>query len=125
VFLCKVKGIEGEVALKQYDLVENHKKNSEAYDGLKSEFDMLRSLEHDNIIGYICLYKPNKAKYSNCIEFGVIMEYMKGGSLESWIEEGYHNVSYVEKKRIIKQILSGISFLHQHNIIHRDLKVII
>ena len=123
MFLCKIKGFETEVALKQYDLVKSHKKNGEAFDGLKKEFNMLRQVEHENIIKYLCLYKPQTTTYNNCLEFGIVMEHMPGGSLDSFIEENFAKLTFETKKAIMKQILSGLEFLHQHNIIHRDLKV--
>lgn len=120
-----MKGFETEVALKQYDLVKSNKKNGEAFEGLKKEFEMLKQVDHDNIIKYMSLYKPKTTTYNNCLEFGIIMEHMPGGSLDSFIEEDFHNFSFSFKKTIMKQILSGLDFLHQHNIIHRDLKVIL
>jgi hypothetical protein len=122
VFLCKVKEFEQEVALKQYDLVKNQKGNKDAYEALSKEFVMLKQLQNDNIIQYHCLYKPQKTAYHNCLEFGIIMEYMPGGSLDSYIEEGMDKLSINQKKSIMKQILSGLEYLHKYNIIHRDLK---
>ena len=123
VFLCKVKEFEQEVALKQYDLVKNQKGNKDAYEALSKEFVMLKQLQNDNIIQYHCLYKPQKTAYYNCLEFGIIMEYMPGGSLDAYIEEGMDKISIDQKKSIMKQILCGLEYLHKYNIIHRDLKV--
>jgi len=122
VFLCKVKEFEQEVALKQYDLVKNQKGNKDAYEALSKEFVMLKQLQNDNIIQYHCLYKPQKTAYYNCLEFGIIMEYMPGGSLDAYIEEGMDKISIDQKKSIMKQILCGLEYLHKYNIIHRDLK---
>lgn len=121
--MCKVKDCEEPVALKQYDLVKNHRRNDEAYSSLNKEFEMLRSLDHENIIKYMCLYKPQRATYTNCLEFGIIMEYMPGGSLDTCIEENACSLTFDMKRRIMKQILSGLDYLHEHSIIHRDLKV--
>jgi len=122
VFLCKVREFEQEVALKQYDLVKNQKGNKDAYESLSKEFVMLKRLQHPNIIQYHSLYKPQKTAYNNCLEFGIIMEYMPGGSLDSYIEDGIDRISINQKKSLMKQILSGLEFLHKYNIIHRDLK---
>jgi len=122
VFLCKVREFEQEVALKQYDLVKNQKGNKDAYESLSKEFVMLKQLQHPNIIQYHCLYKPQKTAYNNCLEFGIIMEYMSGGSLDSYIEDGIDRISINQKKSLMKQILSGLEYLHKYNIIHRDLK---
>ncbi len=111
------------MALKQYDLVKSQKGNNETYDSLSKEFEMLRHLKHENIIRYYSLYKPQKMAYTNCLEFGIIMEYMPGGSLDSCIEESFGSMTIKTKKSIMKQIISGLDYLHQYNIIHRDLKV--
>ena len=123
MFLCQIQEFEEIVALKQYDLVKDKKSSLQAYESLKKEFDMLRQLNHDNIIKYLSLYKPRKTAYSNCIEFGIIMEYISGGSLEAYIDNQYDEISFQTKRSIMKQILQGLDHLHQHKIIHRDLKV--
>jgi len=63
---------------------------------------MLRNMRHDNIIQYYCLYKPRKIKYANCLEFGVIMEYMPGGSLLQYLEESYSELSFKSKIDIME-----------------------
>ena len=43
---------------------------------------MLIELDHYNIIKYFCIYKPERTECQNTLEFGVIMEFLAGGSLE-------------------------------------------
>jgi len=123
VFLCQIKEFEEIVVLKQYELVKNKQSSLKSYDSLKKEFHMLRQLNHDNVIKYLSLYKPRKMSYSNCIEFGIIMEYLSGGSLEAYIENEFEKITFKAKKSMMKQLVLGLEYLHQHNIIHRDLKV--
>lgn len=123
VFLCQIKEFEDIVALKQYELVKDKQNSFQSYESLKKEFNMLRQLNHDNIIKYLSLYKPRKMAYSNCIEFGIIMEYLSGGSLETYIDDKYFEISFKSKRSLMKQILLGLDYLHQNGIIHRDLKV--
>jgi serine/threonine-protein kinase 24/25/MST4 len=59
---------------------------------------------------------------SNCLEFGFIMEYLEGGSLDTYIEESFAGITYEQKLSILRQILLGLETLHQNKIIHRDLK---
>ncbi len=58
----------------------------ELYKKIKTEFKMLTALDHDNIINYFCVYKPEERECENTFEFGVIMEYLPGGSLEGFLE---------------------------------------
>ena len=44
---------------------------------------MLNKLDHDNIIKYFCLYKPSVIPdCPNVYEYGLLMEYLAGGSLK-------------------------------------------
>ena len=123
VYLVKFPDSEELVALKQYELTKAGSKHEESYDALRKEFKMLKKLSHKNIIQYFCLHKPKKTSYSNCIEYGIVMEYMRGGCLEKHIEQNFEKMSMQEKKLFIHQILAGLEFLHRNNIMHRDLKV--
>ena len=90
---------------------------------MEEVFNMLRQINNDNIIQYYCLYKPRKISYNNSLEYGVIMEFLSGGSLESYIEESFEEIQNQDKKNFCRQILEGLIYLHEFNIIHRDLKV--
>lgn len=75
----------------------------------------LRKLNHPNIIQFkgVCTQSP-------C--FCVIMEYCPYGPLFNFLRDG---TDKVPPKRLIdwsKQIASGMKYLHDHRIIHRDLK---
>ncbi len=120
VYLCRIREFDDDVALKQYDFHKSQKQGIN-YETLKEEFHMLRQLEHDNVIRYLCLYRP-KRKTLNNRDFGVIMEYMSGGSLEDHIKNDFEHITFEHKKSLMKQILSGLDYLHENNIIHRDLK---
>ena len=51
------------------------------------------------------------------------MEYMPGGSLSDLIVKYKFGVPIIQIKSLLRQILKGLAYLHDHNIIHRDLKV--
>ena len=117
---------EDLLALKQYEAMNSNKQDKNKYQMLTKEFNLLRKLEHPNIIRYHSLYKTKKdGKCRNMINFGILMEYMPGGSLAAFIEESFQNISLMDKKRFMKQILEGLCCLHENNVIHRDLKVIL
>lgn len=122
VYLCRLKDVEELVALKQYDLIIDENNNNATYQSLKKEFNMLRQIHHENIIQYYSIYRPKRMQCENCIEFGFLMEYMNGGSLDQFISESYASISQGAKKSMMKQILLGLNYLHENKIIHRDLK---
>jgi serine/threonine protein kinase len=54
----------------------------------------------------------------------VVMEYMDGGTLEQWMRhEGAHSKEHLRGTiRILVEVCKGLEYLHQHGVIHRDLK---
>ena len=51
------------------------------------------------------------------------MEYLDGQNLKQYIKEK-GPLSHEIIKNISREILKGLKFLHENNIIHRDLKVL-
>ena len=123
VWLVKLPEAEELAALKLYEFIKKETKQAEGYEALRKEFKLLKSFSHPNIIQYCCLYKPKRTAYDNCIEYGIVMEYMSGGSLEKYIEQSFAKITLAEKKSFIKQLFSGLAYLHDANVMHRDLKV--
>ncbi|CDW83189.1 serine threonine protein kinase [Stylonychia lemnae] len=52
----------------------------------------------------------------------LLLDYMNGGNLSSFIEKS-NNVQDCDIKSIMEQLLLGMHFIHQLNIVHRDLKL--
>ena len=122
VHLIKFPAGEGLAALKLF-LVPKEKAN-EGYYTLRKEYQLFKHLRHSNIVEYYNLYKPKPTEESAIIEYGIIMEYMQGGSLEKYIEHAdFAKLTIEDKKSFIRQILEGLEFLHNNNILYRDLKV--
>jgi serine/threonine-protein kinase len=51
----------------------------------------------------------------------LVMEYLEGVSLESIIASG-RRMNLLEKVRVIIDVCNGLSYAHQRNVIHRDIK---
>mmetsp|Transcript_24395 Transcript_24395/g.50694 ORF Transcript_24395/g.50694 Transcript_24395/m.50694 type:complete len:535 (-) Transcript_24395:124-1728(-) len=77
---------------------------------LKNEIDILKSLDHPNIV------KPMET-FSRRRQMFIIMELCSGGDL-------YTRDPYTESQsgKIVGKLLSAISYMHNNKITHRDLK---
>ena len=51
------------------------------------------------------------------------MEYMMGGSLYDLLKKNKRGLPLDQTKKILRQVVEGINYLHKHKILHRDLKV--
>eukprot|EP01017_Pseudomicrothorax_dubius_P023101 TRINITY_DN2479_c0_g6_i1.p1 TRINITY_DN2479_c0_g6~~TRINITY_DN2479_c0_g6_i1.p1 ORF type:complete len:402 (+),score=120.69 TRINITY_DN2479_c0_g6_i1:84-1289(+) len=78
------------------------------------EVNILRTLDHPNIIRIYEYYQDEKALY-------IVTDLCSGGELfDKIIEKKFFNER--EAAKILKQIISAVLYCHKHKIVHRDLK---
>jgi len=51
----------------------------------------------------------------------VIIEYGDGGTLREYLQDNSENLHWSIRLKFAKQLCNGISFLHENNLIHRNL----
>ena len=108
VYLARDTWLDIKVALKV-----PHKQSSELYKLLK-EPRLQAALNHPNIVRMIAAEKEKKI-------FFMVMEYVKGKTLEK-IMEKEHVLESEAALDYIKQIAQGVDHAHKNKIIHRDLR---
>ena len=118
VFLTKKVGGNELYATKrmdrsEYDRPENKKR-------LINEINILQGINHTNIVKLIELKKTRNHIY-------IVTEFCNGGSLSDNLRkyQKKNNKPFSEEivQYLMRQIVSGIYYLHQNRIIHRDLKL--
>ena len=79
------------------------------------ECEILRKLNHPNILKIADQWFDEKNNHLN-----FITNIVHDGSLSHYFRN--RSINLIRIKKIAKQILSALSYLHLNNIIHRDLK---
>ena len=58
-------------------------------------------------------------------EYLLVMQYADGGDLENYLKNNFEKLTWNDKKKLAFQIADGLNYLHNENILHRDLVSII
>ncbi|ORX82674.1 Pkinase-domain-containing protein [Basidiobolus meristosporus CBS 931.73] len=82
---------------------------------IKREITVLRSLDHPNIVRLFEVIETDKY-------IGIIIEYASGGELFDHIL-AHRYLKEREACRLFAQLISGVSYMHEKNVVHRDLKL--
>ena len=113
--------VTGELmAVKQVELpevaqgTEIDKKKNNMISALKQEIDLLQGLQQTNIVQYLG---------TSCDEshLNIFLEYVPGGSIAGMLKQ-YNTFREPLIRNFVRQILEGLAYLHDRNIIHRDIK---
>ncbi|KAI8595748.1 kinase-like domain-containing protein [Dissophora ornata] len=106
------------MAVKQVEMPVNnsYKEDKQKFlvEALEREIDLLKELHHERIVQYI----------GSDIEKGhinIFLEYVPGGSIATLLAN-YGPFSEILVRSFVKQILEGLDYLHECDIIHRDIK---
>lgn len=91
----------------------DHKKNA-MVKALQHEIDLLRDLTHENIVQYL-------GSNSDGTHLNIFLEYGPGGSIATILDNS-GPLGEATIQNFVRRILSGHSYLHSRNIIHRDIK---
>ena len=119
VHLTRIVGDNNNLyATKIYD--REKIENTEAFRYLNNEINILHNLKHPNIVKFAQVKKTKKHYY-------IVMEYCNGGELENALEK--YQIKYGKPfseeivQYLMRQIISAFKYIHESNIMHRDIKL--
>lgn len=82
---------------------------------LEREFQIMRGMDHPNIVKLYEVYKDEKYLY-------FVMEYLEGKNLYEGFIRDSENVNEIQIRDIFYQIMKAIQYMHKNGIAHRDIK---
>jgi len=112
VILCKDKTTAMECAVKV--ISKRSLKKSSSSSALLREVQLLKELDHPNIMKLYEFFEDSGYFY-------LVGELYTGGELFDEIISR-KRFSEVDAARLLRQVLSGITYMHKNKIVHRDLK---
>lgn len=114
VYLVENKDTLEQFAVKAFakEYLLSQQKGKES---LVNEIDLMRELQHPNLIQFIELHESKNSVY-------LVLELLKGGELYNQVTMMKH-LSIRQIQKIMFDILSGLSCLASKGIMHRDLKL--
>ncbi|KAK3078942.1 hypothetical protein LTS18_006151, partial [Coniosporium uncinatum] len=89
-------------------------KKNNMVEALKHEIGLLRDLRHPNIVQYL-------GSNSDDTHLNIFLEYVPGGSVATMLVN-YGPLGEGLISNFVRQILTGLTYLHSRDIIHRDIK---
>ncbi|CAG9317571.1 unnamed protein product [Blepharisma stoltei] len=104
------------LAVKHFQLTDDPTKIQKDFTLMKKEVSLLKQLDHPNIVQY---YQTDLSPEMNSLD--VVIEYVPGGTLRHLIQK-YGILEDNVIKTFARQLLKGLAYLHENNVIHRDLK---
>eukprot|EP00917_Polyrhabdina_sp_WS-2016_P023088 GHVP01049994.1.p1 GENE.GHVP01049994.1~~GHVP01049994.1.p1 ORF type:complete len:527 (+),score=116.82 GHVP01049994.1:1766-3346(+) len=112
VILCRERQSKSEVAVKV--ISKKSMKNAPKKEALLKEVDLLKQLDHPNIMKLFEFFEDSGYYY-------LVSELYTGGELFDEIISR-KKFSEIDAAKLFRQIMSGIAYMHKMNIVHRDLK---
>ena len=111
VFSCVHKESKIERAVK---VLEKNHYCKEANQDIENEFNLLKMLDHPNILKQIEMFVDDDQYY-------IVTEICRGGELFDEIEK-WGNFIEEDVSQLLCRILASLNYMHKHGVVHRDLK---
>ena len=96
-------------------LAPEHCRKPKVVARFEREAEKMTSLRHNNIVAFHGHGRRGVLPF-------IVMEFLEGLTLSDVLEKTGGKIGLPETVAIVKQIASGLSFLHHHGLVHRDIK---
>ncbi|KAL3572587.1 hypothetical protein D5086_026491 [Populus alba] len=100
-------------AVKEVSLLDQGSKGKQSIYQLEQEIALLSRFEHENIVQYYGTDKDESKLY-------IFLELVTKGSLQKLYQR--YNLRDSQVSSYTRQILHGLKYLHDQNVVHRDIK---
>lgn len=104
----------GETVAIKVISIERIGNDQRLHQNLMSEIDIMKNYKHS----CICQLREN---FSSSKHISLVLQYCAGGDLQKFIRKTTRLSESVTRKFLV-QLAAGLGFLHEKNIIHRDIK---
>lgn len=92
---------------------------------IESEIEILSNLDHANLIKFYGYTKTNGIYYLR-MEYcngGDVYEFLKGSDIENQFRNSFNGFTNTFLYEFFYQVINGLDYIHEKNIIHRDIKL--
>lgn len=100
-------------AVKEVSLLDQGSQGKQSIYQLEQEISLLSQFEHENIVRYYGTDKDDSKLY-------IFLELVTKGSLLSLYQK--YDLRESQASAYTRQILNGLKYLHEQNVVHRDIK---
>ncbi|KAF9123842.1 Protein kinase [Mortierella sp. 14UC] len=83
---------------------------------VRRESDLLKSIHHPNIVNF-------REVVETSLQMCIVLDYASGGELFEYVADKRAMASEQDIQCIFAQIVDAVDYMHQLNIVHRDLKL--
>ncbi|KAI3774518.1 hypothetical protein L1987_49076 [Smallanthus sonchifolius] len=100
-------------AVKEVSLLDEGSQGKQSIDQLEQEISLLSQFHHENIVRYLGTDTGDGKLY-------IFLEFVTKGSLANLYQK--YRLGDSQVSAYTRQILGGLNYLHERNVVHRDIK---